>query len=204
MDYSFNPHKDYIMVSGINGSGKTLLIANFWLNKVDKKNVYVLNSSRENTWSRIGIPEENIIKPIRFDKKWFDLFLLEFVSSHTNCLLVLDDCDNFSFRESEILKSVIINARHMGIGIILSTRSLQSIPRVLYNQAKYCCFSVQRVKYDIIYLGYTIGEVAYLLNNLGKYEFMIYDMNNKQYSVVKLALNYNYKKPNKGNNKVKK
>lgn len=185
--YNFDYQKDFIICVGDNGSGKTSLTQKFWLRNVPKDKVFVLNSSRETTWAQY-CEQANIIKPYMFTKKWFEEFLVRFVTEHSNCLLVLDDIDNYNVKESNVLKSVVINARHMNIGIIATSRNMQALPIIFYRQAKYSCFGRQVSKYDRIYIGYYMDELASQLEYLQEYSFLIYDGKSRQYNIVKLKI----------------
>lgn len=144
------------------------------LSNVPPERIFVLNSSNEGTWYQY-VPRQNVINPVMFTRDFFERFILEFVSRHSDCLLVLDDIDNFNVKRSEVLKSVVINARHMNLGIVITTRSLQDIPIVLYRQSRYCFFSRQISMYDRNYIATMIGlENARKLGNLEKYVFGIY------------------------------
>lgn len=174
MDISFKWNRDFIIVVGDNGSGKTTLMQRLFVERTPMEKRFVLNSSRQSNWNDYVLEKHNY-KPMEFTRKWFDKWLAAFVATHNNCLLVIDDYDNFNAKDSEVLKSVIINARHMNIGIILATRNLQSIPMILYQQAKYSFFGNQLVQYNRIYAGYFMGSYATQLNGIPKYSFLVFD-----------------------------
>ena len=69
---------------------------------------------------------------------------------------------------------------------MLSVRVLTSVPLTIYNASRYLFISVQRNNYIIQYIRGTIGDDAFVLRDLDKYEFMAYDMYNKTYEIIKL------------------
>jgi GTPase SAR1 family protein len=181
--------KDFVCVVGDNGSGKTTLIQKFLLSKVPRSKIYVLNSSRQKNWYR-WLPQDHITTPIMFTKKWFEVFLLEFASKHQGCVLVLDDMDNYKSKESDVLESVVINARHLGIGLIMSVRRLPSIPIEIYQMARYTFIARQLVNYNIYYIANLIPEqYVWQLKALPKFAFGVFSPDSEPiFAKIKLKL----------------
>lgn len=181
-------NKDFISVCGDNGSGKTTLVEKLILSNIPPEKIFVLNSSNEGSWYQY-VPKNNVITPIMFTKEFFERFLLEFVSRHSDCMLVLDDIDNYNIKRSEVLKSVVINARHLNIGIVITTRSLQDLPIILYRQSKYAFLSRQISQYDRIYISTMVGlENSRKLGNLDKYVFGVYSRDFTDMQFIKLSV----------------
>ncbi len=181
-------NRDFICVIGDNGSGKTTLVEKLILSKVPRDKVYVLNSSLEDSWNKYVAPK-NITKPIIYTQQYFEKFLLDFTANHIDCTLVLDDIDNYEIKKSWVLKSIVTNARHLNIGIILTSRNLQDIPKVLYRQSKYIFVSRQVSMYDRQYIATIIGlEKSYTLANLGEHVFGMYDGVTKNMEYIKLKV----------------
>lgn len=188
MDTSLIYNKDYVVVIGTNGSGKTTLIQRFILANMPKENIYVLNSSRESSWSTF-LPADHIFKPVFFDVKTLDNFLCTNVPDNVNTHFVLDDVDNYEPRNSVIFKSVIINARHMNIGLTISSRFLQDIPRNVYSQARLIFSGRVESDFDVRYLATIISpRAAYLTKSLEKYQFMMWDVRERKHYVIKLKI----------------
>jgi ABC-type lipopolysaccharide export system ATPase subunit len=181
-------NKDYVVVIGSNGSGKTTLIQRLILPNIPKDRIFVLNSSRESTWYN-HIPKENIYKPVMFDVRTLESFLLGYVSNNPNSHLVLDDVDNYDPKNSVVFKSVIINARHMNIGLTISSRFLQEIPRNVYSQSRLIFSGRVESDFDVRYLATIISpRAAYLTKTLNKYEFMMFDVKSRQYYKIRLKI----------------
>jgi GTPase SAR1 family protein len=179
---------DYVVCVGSNGSGKTTLIQRYVLPNVPHDKIHVLNSSRESTWATF-LPKEQITKPIMFDVKTLEEFLLKFVSENPNSFLVLDDIDNYEPRNSIVFKSVIVNARHLNIGMCITSRFLQEIPRNVYSQARLIFVGRVESDFDVRYLATIIPpRAAYLTKNLEKYQFMMVDVRERKYYIIKLKI----------------
>lgn len=187
MQIDFNPYKDFIIIVGDNGSGKTTF-CKMLISKCDNSNTIVLNSSRESVWDNLINPKNNI-KPELFTKKFFEKALLKIAAlTNDKALVILDDIDNYGIKKSEVLKSVVINARHLNLGLILMSRSLQDIPITLYKQAKYVFLGTQSTDYSIYYIATLIGmENAKKLKAIPKFTFGVYDSANRQrFDFIKL------------------
>jgi GTPase SAR1 family protein len=181
-------NKDYVVVIGTNGSGKTTLVQRYVLPNIPHDKIHVLNSSRESTWSTF-LPKEQISKPVFFDVKTLENFLLGYVSENPNSHLVLDDVDNYDPRNSIVFKSVIINARHMNIGMTITSRFLQEIPRNVYSQARLIFVGRVESDFDVRYLATIIPpRAAYLTKNLEKYQFMMVDVRERKFYIIKLKI----------------
>lgn len=189
MEFKLNQFKDFIVIVGDNDSGKTTMMQKFILANMKKDKIIILNSSRQKDWADyIPIPK-NIIKPAMFTKKWFEMFLLDMVSSKKDHLLVLDDVDNYGVKKSEVFKSVVINARHLNMGMVVAVRSLQELPILFYKQARYIFISRQLVFYDRQYIAFTIGRKnADKLENLEKYAFGVFDRKTNEFEIIKLKV----------------
>jgi len=129
--------------------------------------------------------------PASYELEYLDKFLLQIIKNDKikKLHLVIDDADNYDLRKSAIFKSMYINSRRLAIGGMLSVRVLTSVPLTIYNASRYLFISVQRNNYIIQYIRGTIGDDAFELKNLDKYEFMAYDMYNKSYEIIKLDKN---------------
>ena len=127
--------------------------------------------------------------PASYELEYFDKFLLYILKKDKikKLHLVIDDADNYDLRKSAIFKSMYINSRRLAIGGMLSVRVLTSVPLTIYNASRYLFISVQRNNYIIQYIRGTIGDDAFKLRDLNKYEFMAYDMYNKTYEIIKLS-----------------
>jgi hypothetical protein len=184
----WNPYKDFVTVVGGNGSGKTVLIQRYLLANVkDKNTIYIINSSNESSWYNYA-PEKNILKPLIYDLKWLETNLLRIISTAPGrVLLVVDDIDNWDIKASTILKSVVVNARHANVGLIVSTRQLSFIPKVLYAQSKYIFVANQQSDWDCYYLATIIGYArAETLKQLGDYEFARWGQKEKKLDYIKV------------------
>ena len=188
MELKFNPYKDIVNVVGNNGSGKTTLVETLFVKNTPLDNIYVLNSSGEDSWKRCGIPKENIVVPEMFSREYFESVLLMFAGKETKgSLLILDDVDNYGPKGSMIFKSVVINARHLNLGVIVTTRDLQSLPINFYQQAHYTFFARQPSDYSLRYIATLIPpEHTYNLKNLDKYVFGVWDMAEFKMDYIKL------------------
>jgi GTPase SAR1 family protein len=184
---SFNQYKDIVVIVGDNESGKTSLVQKLFLSNIDRSHVFIINSSHESSWSKY-VPDEQIFSPSIFDIKWIEKVLLLIVSSNMKSVtLVIDDIDNFDIKFNIIIKSITVNLRHINTGLILTSRSLVDIPRVIYKQARYMFIGYQSSDYDTNYIATIIGyENAKLLKNLNQFEFMLWDRHTKTPRIIKL------------------
>lgn len=184
---SFNQYKDIVVVVGDNESGKTSLVQKLFLANSDLSHVFIINSSHESSWKKY-VNDDHIFSPSVFDIKWIEKVLLLIVSSNIkNVTLVIDDIDNFDIKFNIVIKSITVNLRHINTGLILTSRSLVDIPRVIYKQARYMFIGYQSSDYDINYIATVIGyENARALKNLNQFEFMLWDRRNKVPKIVKL------------------
>ncbi|MGI0060156.1 MAG: ATP-binding protein [Nitrosotalea sp.] len=188
LNFTFKYNQDFLSVVGDNDSGKTTLIQRFILANVPPEKVFVLNSSNEESWYKY-FPKQNITSPFMFTTSWFEQYILKTVAEHSGSVLVWDDVDNYNVKKSEILKSVVINARHLGLGIVIATRSLQELPILMYRQSKYAFFATQRSMYDRNYIATMIGlENARKLANLDKHVFAVAGKGIPQLEFIKLKI----------------
>lgn len=186
LNLEYNPAKDLITVIGDNGSGKTTLITKLF---TTYNNCFIINTSRQKIWSSFVNPE-NIINPVSFDLKWLEEVLLRISSkSKGKTTIILDDVDNFPIKGSAVFKSIVINARHLNIGIIVAARVLSDLPKIFYKQSRYIIIGSQSSDYDMYYLATVIGYGnARLLKELKEYEFAVWDSKQKKLSFLKLRL----------------
>ena len=187
MNLSFNAYKDFVCICGSNGSGKTVMVENLFVKRVEKQNIFVINSGYESSWESF-VPKNHILVPLVHELDWLEQSILKIASLPGPKLLIIDDVDNFQIKKSQKFMSVVINARRAGMGIILITRMLSSIPIYLYQQSKYSFFARQNSDYSIYYIARLIGiENSTKLKNLELYSFMIWDLQNSTADIVKLG-----------------
>jgi uridine kinase len=188
MDFIFNQYKDIIVIVGDNDSGKTSLVQKFIIAKMDKKNIYVINASHQDDW-RNYVPQDNIFNPAVFDIDWLEKVLLLIASSKSkNITLIIDDIDNFDIKYNIVIKSIAVNLRHLNVGLIITSRSLIDIPRVIYKQSRYLFLGYQASDYDINYIGTVIGyENARKLKQLSQYIFMVWSRKTHEFSFIRLS-----------------
>jgi len=187
MPINFKPYSDWLLFVGNNGSGKTTLMK-YLLQRVDKNYIYVLNCGGSKAWD---IYKEQSKVPASYELEYLDKFLLQILKNDKikKLHLVIDDADNYELRKSSIFRSMYINSRRLAIGGMLAVRNLTSVPLTIYNASRYLFISVQKNNYIIQYIRGTIGDDAYKLRELAQYEFMVYDMYNKSYEIIKLNKN---------------
>ena len=93
----------------------------------------------------------------------------------SQCLIVLDDilgCEGLSMGTSQSrpeLMRIYTQNRHMGISLLVSTQAVKQVPRVLRNNADYCCIFRS--------LNQALGDLYEEYSHLPKREF--YDFVNK-------------------------
>lgn len=164
-DFVYN--KDFVIVVGDNGSGKTTVVR-YLVEGVPKDKVYVLNASGQK-WD---FAKKNVQNPLMYSNEFFNKYCVNFLAKHSNCTLILDDADNFNIKHNDYLKSLVINARHASIGVILSVRQVQDIDKIIYKQAK-SYISYQSVDYDTVYLSKMMPRtIAEYTKTLNEYEFL--------------------------------
>jgi len=185
MPIQFNPYADWLLFVGNNGSGKTTLMK-YLLQSVDRDYIFVLNCGGSKAWD---IYKEQSKVPASYELEYLDKFLLQILKNDKikKLHLVIDDADNYELRKSAIFRSMYINSRRLAIGGMLAVRNLTSVPLTIYNASRYLFISVQKNNYIIQYIRGTIGDDAYKLRDLKQYEFMAYDMYNKNYEIIKLS-----------------
>ncbi len=183
----WNMYKDIVVIIGDNDSGKTSIIQWLFLKRIDNKNTYVINSSHEASWKTI-VPEQNIFSPSIFNIKWLQKVLLLIASSNSKQItIVIDDIDNFNVKEDKIFKSLIINLRHLNVGLIISSRTMSDLPKNLYKQARYSLFGYQSSDYDMYYIATIIGyDTAKTLKLLPDYVFLKWDRKKRSADKVML------------------
>ena len=178
-------NKDFVIIVGDNGSGKTTLVRNV-VTGVPKQQVYILNASGQ----RWDFPKRNITHPLLYTKEWFNSYIVKFLATHSNCTLVLDDADNFDIKKNQYLRSLIINARHVSVGVVLSIRQVQDLDKLIYKQAK-CYIARQAVRWDMQYVAkFMPEELAYELKDLPPYTFLNYYQKTSEARLFKVDASY--------------
>ncbi|MEM3264774.1 MAG: ATPase/DNA packaging protein [Thermoplasmata archaeon] len=185
--FEINQFKDIIVIIGDNESGKTSIVQKLFLPKMKKDSVFVINSSHEDSWAKY-ISEDHIFSPSIFDIDWLEKVILLIVSSNLKSItLIIDDIDNFQVKFNNIIKSIAVNLRHINTGLIITSRSLVDIPRVIYKQSRYIFIGYQSSDYDIYYIATIIGyKNAETLKSLKQFEFAVWDRKTKSLRRVKL------------------
>jgi hypothetical protein len=158
----------------------------------------VVNSSNEPSWNQYA-NSDHIYKPTLFNLKWLEQTLLKIVTKEppvtadgrkgtdTRKLIIVDDADNFNLKVSDVLRSIVVNARHLNCGLILTARELSSIPKILYSQASYSFFARQDSDYNIYYIATIIGyENGAILKNLDRFVFAQWSRRDRTLELVKL------------------
>jgi hypothetical protein len=183
-------NKTFSIACADNGYGKTELIMKVLCHNVPREKIYVLNTSRQRDWTKF-IPKKNIYVPVMFNIDFIEQFLLEFMKTHSDCMLILDDFDAYPVKKSDIVYKIVREARHSNVGIVAATGMLQRLPTIYYQQADYLFFGPQESKWNVQYISKANipQEDANILMKLPKYVFAAWIRNEHRMYLVKVNLN---------------
>ncbi len=162
MNFRFN--YDALLVCGKSGAGKTTNLIKPLIASVPRSKVFVVDSNFEFP----NLPPENRIRPLDYSAKWLDSFISDFRRKHIDCLLIIEDLDMFDPLQSKELKKLCVNGRHQNIGLIVVSRRILGIPKVV----------VMKMRYIAIFRGLSPEDRDYLeeINpDFGKLQFPVQD-----------------------------
>jgi hypothetical protein len=144
----FAYNKDALLVIGKSGSGKTKNVVMPIIAKIPKEKLFVLDPNYEYGY----LPAGHYIRPLNYSPEYLDEFLVGFRRSHMDCLLVIEDLDLYEPRGSQELIRACINFRHQNIGLIMVSRRILGLPKVLVMKANYLA----------IFRGMSVEDMDYL------------------------------------------
>ena len=110
-----------IAVLGRNGSGKTTFVSKLRHSIFKDKQAYRV------------IPRDAHIDP----EVYFEEICGVILNKFRNCLIIFDDLDTFRPYKSANFKNLLINARHLGIDIIFTSRRHVFIQREAFESSDY-------------------------------------------------------------------
>jgi hypothetical protein len=132
------------------------------------------------------IPEDNIFES--YNEKWVEALIDRMTKLNTgkygdkltNVLLVLDDCiSDVNFHQSPTIKKLFSRGRHIGIGVIVSTQYLFSVPPIIRNNSDFIlCGQMNKQS-----VGLLCDE--YLSGNIERADFVkLYNDSTKKYGFL--------------------
>lgn len=188
--YKGKYNKTFSILVADNGFGKTQLLQTIICYGVAKEKIFVLNTSRQSDWNSI-LPAKNIFLPVMFSTKYIEQFMLEFMMTHSDCLLIIDDIDAYQIKKSEILYKIIREARHSNVGLVAATALMQRLPSVYYQQAEYLFVGPQSNEYNVRYLSTTNvpRKDADVYLSLEQYQFAVWVRSERKTYVIKVDIN---------------
>ena len=158
---------------GKSGSGKTRNVVMPVVSKIPVQRLYVVDANYEYR----NLPAGHRIIPAYYSAEWLDSFILEFRRKHVNCCLVIEDLDMFSPRQSEELIRLSVNCRHQNIGLVLVSRRILGLPKVL----------VMKVTYMAIFRGLSVEDKDYLTEINPDFETLAFPTEDFKYILIENA-----------------
>lgn len=179
MNMEIKYNKDMILIISKNGKGKSSVAKNIIeALKLPKNDVIVLDTSNSFT-------DSNCLRlnPILHNLDFFDSFLKS-VMKLNNKLIIIDDIDAYPIKQSQYLSELAISQRHLQLGMIIISRRIIGLPKVLIGNFRYIFFSGSIPSEDVEYLrknNIDIDTKTILEETKEDYTFLVYDTVEQKY-----------------------
>jgi hypothetical protein len=156
-----------VLICGKSGSGKSVLCRFLVRNQLDAfDKVYLISPTESlNKDFRGIVPETNIKES--FEEDWLEqLFkslthIRKFKKEPYNTLLIVDDCgSDEGFKNSDVLKKIMVRGRHCNLAVIVCLQYIYQIGPLMRSQFNFvCCGQSNQQSLGILCDDYLMGPI---------------------------------------------